>query len=983
MASDKNNFSKTEGGAMLSPNTEAQPSFDNEDIEQQETDKPTDNQNQINNGSELDGTPEKELAKVGAKKALETTGIPSGVADDIVKKADENGAIDKVATTIKKKKKSIIAAILSSLIPFLMWFVFFIVILAVFLAILQPLMNAINFINNLFTTPEEAAQYIQEIDDNNLTGKLMYQTHLSQNLPDKSYFSYLDSNNVTSEEKEIEKMSKIVAGIMASAVYYDSLINEITLGNLETSESGYIYNEEIVKFFARGLAYKLVTNDACMLAYAGLKSSTSGKSYYEDKGNGNYKSGWDEIAKNECNSYTDSWQSDKTFIDNKLMNYSNSLAVTVFANNYRSSLSNIKNENKNNAINDKLKEVLNKEEYEFDSETYEKFIKEYYAERILDKSRYEDFINQFKTIGEKERKQILSEVIAEDISADVFAANARSNQESLVDEIKKAYEGNNESGSGLVEETVINKLLSPYGQSKCAILEEYNPLTHEYVVSKSTENDEIYSVSDGEVVSVTYNGDNIYSKYDSSSGKCLCNGIECENSNGSEIEIKFIYDEIEYMVIYSHLAEIRVDVGDKVKAGDIIATEGDSGCTNTKKLSFKLVSENGISYNTNELVQKCSSFTNTASLCNFQNIKINLHNCNDELIKTFSFYDYIKEEIYSNFKSGINNNEFLKAAALISITKVLNENNYKIGTTEIEIKKCDYKELKINIDEYEKLDKAVSSVMGQVIMYAGKFANVKYSSTCTRTDKDKNANSVYNELCINEAIKLANSKTYGEILKIYYPSFYINDDYCYNYASKINAYVISNSKPYLTSSSYSEEAIEKLNEELKNKIDSAKLGTRASAVEAARFLSLGLKYKIPYKNNGKYLEEGINPKWYLDGLDSSGFISWVLKNGGITINESMSSRELVNNNVVGSLKITSTLYNYYDKIQVGDFAYSNTKLGFIIGKSDGILYVAEESPDNGLIVTKITSYGESDSKYTHIYYADDYYNGVGNITSMW
>ena len=254
MASDKNNFSKTEGGAMLSPNTEAQPSFDNEDIEQQETDKPTDNQNQINNGSELDGTPEKELAKVGAKKALETTGIPSGVADDIVKKADENGAIDKVATTIKKKKKSIIAAILSSLIPFLMWFVFFIVILAVFLAILQPLMNAINFINNLFTTPEEAAQYIQEIDDNNLTGKLMYQTHLSQNLPDKSYFRYLDSKNVTSEEKEIEKMSKIVAGIMASAVYYDSLINEITLGNLETSESGYIYNEEIVKFFARGLA---------------------------------------------------------------------------------------------------------------------------------------------------------------------------------------------------------------------------------------------------------------------------------------------------------------------------------------------------------------------------------------------------------------------------------------------------------------------------------------------------------------------------------------------------------------------------------------------------------------------------------------------------------------------------------------------------------------------------------------------------------
>ena len=95
----------------------------------------------------------------------------------------------------------------------------------------------------------------------------------------------------------------------------------------------------------------------------------------------------------------------------------------------------------------------------------------------------------------------------------------------------------------------------------------------------------------------------------------------------------------------------------------------------------------------------------------------------------------------------------------------------------------------------------------------------------------------------------------------------------------------------------------------------------------------------------------------------------------------MTSKELISN--LGSLKISADLYKYYDKIQVGDFAYNDSKIGIVIGKKDGILYVAESDSEKGLIATTITSYGESESKYTHIYYADDYYNGVGNITSMW
>ncbi len=303
--------------------------------------------------------------------------------------------------------------------------------------------------------------------------------------------------------------------------------------------------------------------------------------------------------------------------------------------------------------------------------------------------------------------------------------------------------------------------------------------------------------------------------------------------------------------------------------------------------------------------------------------------------------------------------------------------------TEINVKSCNYKEETISETEIANLDNSTSEVLGQVVLYNGKIANLKYSNMCSRSEKDKAANSIYNELCVDEAIKLSSSKSYSEILKIYYPNFYVSNNYCSDYASRINAYSLDNNKRHLTNTSYSMGELLKINSDLKAKTELVKYGTRASTVEAARYLALGLKYKVPYKNGGKYFESGYNVDWYKDGLDSSGFVSWALLNGGAKIEKEMTSKELISNNVVGSLKITSSLYKYYDKIQVGDFAYSEEKIGIIIGKNDGVLYVAEANSKEGLIVTKITSYGESDSKYTHIYYADDYYNGIGNLTSMW
>lgn len=953
MASNNDDFSENEGGAMLTPDDNAQPSFDNDEIE---------------DGEELEEQPEKKIVKKGAKKALESTGVPSGAADTIVEKADESGALDKVVENVKKKKMAIVAKIIASFIPILIWGLGIILILIIIITLAGGVFDKLDFITTLLSSDkEEITKYLDEAANEALSGEFFYQMYMEISLPNYGYVDGMTdklSGDDLKEKRsdEIDRISDIISAIVSPAYYYDSMQgNSISIKDISTLN-------DIKNFFGQGEEYRIVAEHACMLAYAGLKNS-SGQSYYESKFSKdanlseNYSSAWDKISSNECGAT--SGFSNKISIDElfKDIEITPGKPIGDIVKNILKKMSD-KISGSDNKINKSL--ISNIGDYEFDKKTYEEFLKSYYADK---------FLSDLKNDSLPEDKRI---------SKDNFVSGTVSTLSTLKSTASSGLEKHYEDATGSgYNYDLISNLSSMYGGKKCAILEEYNPLTHEYVISKGIEDDEIHSVSAGEVVSVVYSGENIYSKYDSKAGKCLCNGIECENSNGSEVKIKFTYDEIEYIAIYSNLAEIRVDVGDQVEKGDVIATEGNSGCTNTKKLTFKIISENGISYNPNELVQECSSFTNTASLCNFQNLKVNLHDCNDELIKTNSFYDYIKEELYSNFKVGIDNEEFLKAATLITVTETLKKSNYQVGTTELDIKKCNYVEPKISEAEYETLDKATSVVSGQVITYANEFANVKYSNMCTRGEKDKNANSVYNEFCISEALELSSSKSYKEILKIYYPNFAINDNYCNYYASRVNAYSIDNNKPYLSKGNYSVENIEKINNNLKTRVESARFGTRAATVEAARILALTLKYRIPYKNGGKYFELGFNTNWYEEGLDSSGFVSWALKNGGAQIEKSMTPKELITNNVVGSLKINASLYKYYDKIQVGDFAYKDSKIGIIIGKNDGNLYVAEADLNKGLIVSTITSYGESDSNYSHIYYADDYYSSAGNITSMW
>ena len=528
--------------------------------------------------------------------------------------------------------------------------------------------------------------------------------------------------------------------------------------------------------------------------------------------------------------------------------------------------------------------------------------------------------------------------------------------------------GINTSGSGEIYDNFDN-LYNVYGESSCSFLEPFND-KHDYVVMQGIESDNIYSLASGEVIYINDSAKNLSDNYDFKTNKCLCSGIMCDNYNGNEIKIKFEVDGYNYIAIYSNLSSIFVKKGDLVKEGDLIGIEGNTGCTNIKKLTLRIEDEKGNSYNP-DFMKKCSSMINTLNACDFKNIVVNFKENN------INFYEYIKQELYKNFKNSLDNEEVLKAETIMLATKFLKENNYVIEKKEFNISY--YEEVNINESDSKKLNRAINDVLGQVLTYGGNFANIKYSNTCTRGEYDKNVNSIYNEFCVLSALNM--NKTYDELLKIYFPNFVLSKNFCYDYASEINEYKIDYNKKILNNEISIKEK-EKLNLALKTKIERVGINTRAATVEAARFLVLGLNYKISYKNGSKFFEIGINEKWNIDGLDSSGFVSWALHNGGAKIEKSLNINEIINN-TVGNIKINQDLYNYFDQVQVGDIAYQSGKVGIIIGKMEGTLYVAECDLNNGLIVSKITSYGETESNYTNIYFADDYYLNPGKITNMW
>ncbi len=237
-------------------------------------------------------------------------------------------------------------------------------------------------------------------------------------------------------------------------------------------------------------------------------------------------------------------------------------------------------------------------------------------------------------------------------------------------------------------------------------------------------------------------------------------------------------------------------------------------------------------------------------------------------------------------------------------------------------------------------------------------------------------------------------------------------------------------KPYLGCGMYTKKENDLLDKILKYRIEEAGYGTRAGAVEAARFLSLEFPYRINYfSENGRVYMNGVDSEGryyhkglYLhesrfkdigkkrngpatwgcmmysgpahgqrrNGLDCSGFVSWVLYNGGFDVKD-------VGAGLASGLDLTDygkrTVFTKdlvdNKKVKVGDLLSSGGVEGghiaIIIGEDEINYYVAESlwtKPNVGVVVT-VYPRNKIYKEFYYVMLMDNYYKNDGNLTKLW
>ena len=240
----------------------------------------------------------------------------------------------------------------------------------------------------------------------------------------------------------------------------------------------------------------------------------------------------------------------------------------------------------------------------------------------------------------------------------------------------------------------------------------------------------------------------------------------------------------------------------------------------------------------------------------------------------------------------------------------------------------------------------------------------------------------------------------------------------------------NNKKPYLPCGKYNKEENDILDTILKDRINDAGYKTRAGAVEAARFLALEFPYKIRYfsengrgstnqvDGEGRYYHVGLyldksrfsgikkrlaGPQTWgcqlysrpskgkrMNGLDCSGFVSWVLLNGGFDVGD-------IGAGLAPHLDLTDygvrTRFNAdivkSNKVKVGDLLSSGGinggHIAIIAGEDDNYYYVAESlwTPPNVAVIIKPYSKKNIFERYFYVMFMDSYYKEDGNLTKLW
>ena len=242
-------------------------------------------------------------------------------------------------------------------------------------------------------------------------------------------------------------------------------------------------------------------------------------------------------------------------------------------------------------------------------------------------------------------------------------------------------------------------------------------------------------------------------------------------------------------------------------------------------------------------------------------------------------------------------------------------------------------------------------------------------------------------------------------------------------------------KPYLSCKEYNGEKSKLIDEILNYRMNEVEYGTRASVVEAARFITLEFPRRIAYYwengrlfktgrhyvdgegryyHKGMYLDESkyndivatmqgpqmwgckmINwqydppafypNNYYPNGLDCSGFVSWVLLNGGFDVGDKGAgpvggAYDLTD---LGDFRYLSTSLINSGLIKVGDLFSTYGHISILIGIDDEHFYIAESLNHYGGVVmrkyhkTRVTNF------FQNVVLMDEVYKKDGKLTNLW
>ena len=264
----------------------------------------------------------------------------------------------------------------------------------------------------------------------------------------------------------------------------------------------------------------------------------------------------------------------------------------------------------------------------------------------------------------------------------------------------------------------------------------------------------------------------------------------------------------------------------------------------------------------------------------------------------------------------------------------------------------------------------------------------------------------------------------------------LEDKFTITSTSLIRKKVLDNNKETVPCNAYSKEQIDMLDDILSSRVEEAGPGTRAGVAAAARFLTLEFPYKVPYfyengrltENDNHYIVDGegrfyhkglylgeekqnqmssvlsgpsswgcplINyeddgyrkpGEYYPNGFDCSGYVSWILLNGGLDpgdIGAGITANHFDMTDL-GELRYINYELMHSGLVHTGDLIGWDGHIAVIAGLTDTSIYVTESLlPGVVLDEYDISSpYSRFYSRYSYIIDLSSVYSGDGNMPDM-